>query len=413
MMFPIVYNQQPLYYAQRPYDVYSPYVQRPSYSEQRFYNEPLTYKFNEVDDTCDEMLIGKQASAHLYNEFMEEYLQEIILQRKNSFRFNQHYGHPLFDSFFNGLDPYQSASELLTKDDIKKANEAFSRNIFKNYKFSISKNSKELSIMNANNKIVKIFELPNSYDNISIESLTTLETGLAVIRLNLKKSSVIENPVKKVQKKTSRSFENKNVLALKEAYENQLKEQEKLKVKQQEEEIKQNKREKELALKAAEEMANKKRELKAQKEEEQKKLKAKQLEQAKKDYEIKKMKLKEQKERMERQAEKLKQKEKALQELYDKELEKLELEAQLASEPTVYSPIPNEENESDEDVHMNEESQCSDDSDSLESKINKTTEIPLKKKTSITVEDIEDESDKEYRISLMKFPNTNAVLEEV
>lgn len=413
-MFPIVYNQQPLYYSQRPSQVYSPYVQRPSYFEQSVYNEPLTYKFNEVDETADEMIIGKQASAYLYNEFMEEYLQEVVMERKNSLRYNQSFGHPLFDSFFSGLDPYQSASELLTKDDIKKANEAFSKHIFKNYKFSISRNSKELAIMNANNKIVKIFELPNSYENISIESLTTLETGLAVIRLSLKKTSVIEEPVKKVQKKPSKkSFENKNVAALKEAYENQLKEQEKQRVKQEKEELAEKKRQEELAKKAAIEQANKERELQEQKEEEQKKLKAKQLEQAKKDFESKKLKLKEQQERMERQALKLKQKEMELQALYEKELRKLEIEAQLENQPTVYSPVLNEDNDSDEDVHMNEESQCSDDSDSLESKIEKSTTVPLKKKTSITVEDIEDESDKEYRISLMKFPNTNAVLEGI
>lgn len=412
MMFPIAYNQQPIFYSQRPSTFYSPYVQRPSYVEQCVYSEPLTYKFNEVDENSDEMIIGKQASAYLYNEFMEEYLHEVALERKNSMRFNQSYGHPLFDSFF-GVDPYQSITDLITKDDIKKANEAFSKHIFKNYKFSISRNSRELAVLNGNNKLVKIFELPSSYENISIESLTTLETGLAIIKLTLKKNNVAEAPVKKIQKKQSKSFENKNVALLKEAYEKQLKEQEKLRVKQRKDEEEHSKQEKKLAEEAVAEKAKAEKELKEKEREEEKKLKAKQLEQAKKDFESKQRKLKEQKERMEKQAEKLKKREKELQELYEKELRKLELEAQLESQPTVHSPVVNDENESDEDVHMNEESLCSDESDSLDSKVANTTTLPLKKKTSITVEDIEDESDKEYRISLMKFPKSNAVLEGV
>lgn len=408
MIFPIAYNQQPIFYSQRPSTFYSPYAQRPSYAES-VYNEPLTYKFNEVDEKNDEMIIGKQTSTYLYNEFMEQYLQEVALERKSSMRLNQTYCHPLFDSFFIA-DPYQSIADLLTKDDIKKANEAFSKHIFKNYKFSISRNSRELAVVNGNSKLVKIFELPNSYENISIESLTTLETGLAIIKLTLKKNNVSETPVKKVQKKQPKT-ENKSVAFLKEAYENQLKEQEKLRVKQKKEEEEQLKQEKKLAEEAAEK-AKAERELKDTQKEEQKQLKAKQLEQAKKEFESKQRKLKEKKERMEKQAEKLKQKEQELQDLYEKELRKLELEAQLESQQTVHSPIVNDDNESDEDVHMNEESLCSDESDSVSSKILNTS-LPLKKKTSITVEDIEDESDKEYRISLAKFPNSNAVLEGI
>lgn len=409
MFFPIAYSQQPTFYSQRPSTFYSPYAQRPSYAE-NVYNEPLTYKFNEVDEKNDEMVIGKQASTYLYNEFMEQYLQEVALERKNSMRFNQTYGHPLFDSFF-AADPYQSITDYITKDDIKKANEAFSKHIFKNYKFSISRNNRELAVVNGNNKLVKIFELPNSYENISIESLTTLETGLAIIKLTLKKNNVAETPVKKIQKKQAKS-ENKSVALLKEAYEKQIREQEKLRVKQRKEEEEQLKQEKKLAEEAAAQKAKAEKELKQKQKEEQKKLKAKQLEQAKKEYESKQRKLKEQKERMEKQAEKLKQREQELQELYAKELRKLELEAQLESQQTVHSPVVNDDNESDEDVHMNEESLCSDESDSLDSKVSNTS-LPLKKKTSITVEDIEDESDKEYRISLMKFPNSNAVLEGI
>ncbi|KAL6940946.1 hypothetical protein ACO0OL_000061 [Hanseniaspora opuntiae] len=396
MFFPIAYSQQPTFYSQRPSTFYSPYAQRPSYAES-VYNEPLTYKFNEVDEKNDEMIIGKQASTYLYNEFMEQYLQEVALERKNSMRFNQAYGHPLFDSFF-AADPYQSITDYITKDDIKKANEAFSKHIFKNYKFSISRNNRELAVVNGNNKLVKIFELPNSYENISIESLTTLETGLAIIKLTLKKNNVAETPVKKIQKKQAKS-ENKSRTR-------------KVRVKQRKEEEEQLKQEKKLAEEAAAQKAKAEKELKQKQKEEQKKLKAKQLEQAKKEYESKQRKLKEQKERMEKQAEKLKQREQELQELYAKELRKLELEAQLESQQTVHSPVVNDDNESDEDVHMNEESLCSDESDSLDSKVSNTS-LPLKKKTSITVEDIEDESDKEYRISLMKFPNSNAVLEGI
>lgn len=430
----------------------------------------LLWKFSPGEDGSDELTLGKRVSSQQVSTFLQQQ-QRLKLKRQQKQMFD-----PIFGSFAAALFDQAYNNNSFTSLDYEQAGEALSRKVFKNYKFSITKNEKELVVVDENGQLVKIFELEDAYEGLAVKSMF-MEDNVAVIKLVLfrkqnqaknltskkttktlkKKRSNSNNRVQKTSsvssspvsvndaikalddlnmRKEEEEQEARKITAQKEraAAEEEAQQAETKRLKELEEanrlkELEEANRLKDLEEAAAAEarrLEEQQQEKLRKEKEQQEKLRKEQerlmlakkerLEKAKQEYEAKQQKLKEKQERMNAQAAKLKERERKLQEIYESELAKLVQEVEEKENEkatfTVHSPAEdsNTSLESSEDVEMNEESSCSTDEDDAGTS---KTEPKLAKTTSIVVEDIEDESDKDYKRSLLNSPTSNAVLEGI
>ncbi|XBW35241.1 hypothetical protein QEN19_000805 [Hanseniaspora menglaensis] len=407
----------------------------------------LVWKFNPGEHQSDELVIGKRVSPEQISLFLTAFLehQQRLKLRKHQERQQKQLFDPIFGQLTNALFNQSYYSDEFSSLDYKQAGEALSKKVFKNYKFSMTDNDNELVVIDNYGQVVKIFELEDSYENLAVKSMF-MEDNVAVITLKLyKKQQNFKNSLNQsainISKKNKSSCNNKiqksspaysypvSVNEVVRALEELINQKDSGKTKATlknkkentflEKQISEEKINAEAEHKRVQEQkeANDKAELKKKEEEEAAMLvKKEKLAKAKHEYALKQKKIKEKQERMAHQVEKLKQKELSLQQLYAQELAELvqEVENKEISNNKIKTHISKEEqhsnSDSSDDVDMNEESSCSTDDDE---KILHKREPILKKSTSIVVEDIEDESDKDYRKSLINSPTSNAVLEGI
>lgn len=459
----------------------------------------LLWKFTAGDDDTDELVLGKKVSPQQVSNFLNMFLQHqqrLKLKKQHEEMQQRQMFDPIFGPFAAALFDQAFKTNEVSSIDYEQAGEALSKKIFKNYKFSLSNNDRELVISDSNGHLVKIFELEDAYESLAVKSMF-MEDNTAIIKLTLyKKKMTQDKPKKMLRKKSSTNSlkkkrsnsshkvqKNSPVLNYPVSVNDAVRALEEFNIKQREEDqaqaLKQREEREENERKAAEaerklhqeqqavaeaaaaaakakraeeeKLAEEKRiadeatakaekeeaeKKKAEQEENDRKLKLKQeqeaamlakkekLAKAKEEYEKQQQKLNAKQERMALQAQRLNEKKLKLQKMYEDELAKLVQEAEEAEAQngkfTVYSPVEEESNKNNatfasdscDDSEMNEESSCS--TDEEEKIATKEEEPKLKKsKSIIVVEDVEDESDKDYRRSLLNSPNSNAVLEGV
>lgn len=413
----------------------------------------LLWKFSADEDGSDELLVGKQLSSQQASSFLNSFLQQ-----KQRLKLRKHQERQIFDPFSAVLFNQSLGNSGVSSADYEEAAEALAKKVFRNYKFSMTENEKELVIIDNNGKLVKIFEFEDAYEGIAVKSLF-MEDNVAVIKLSLfknddsiKKSlkkktsnnslkkklsntnnrvqktspsliySVSEDEALKALEKKEKALTAKRAEDEKSAAEARRVEDERMAsiAKAEQEKVDAEARRVEDEKMAAIAKTEEKRQLRIKQEQEAAMIAKKQkLSKAKQEYEAKQQKLREKQQRMNAQAQKLKEKEIKLQKMYEEELAKLVQEAEGKENHhkkfSVYSPAEDTKvnGESSDDVDMNEESSCSTDEEEAISSLLYQEKPKLKKTTSIVVEDIEDESDKEYRKSLLNSPQSNAVLEGI
>ncbi|OBA28226.1 hypothetical protein HANVADRAFT_97756 [Hanseniaspora valbyensis NRRL Y-1626] len=109
---------------------------------------------------------------------------------------------PIFGPFAAALFDQAFKTNEVSSIDYEQAGEALSKKIFKNYKFSLSNNDKELVISDNNGHLVKIFELEDAYESLAVKSMF-MEDNTAIIKLSLYKKKMTQDKPKNMLRKKS------------------------------------------------------------------------------------------------------------------------------------------------------------------------------------------------------------------